>query len=134
MSEKLQAKKVYRSENFVFSDEKLLSEIQLKIFFLKVVGDNEFVAKHGQGFQIFFCGTALFDYSFAGYKEIYMLKNEHWTMSSVLHELAHSVKRVRKNPHGKAFCNRYLYFIRKYLSEEKSEQLKIQFKKNKVSF
>lgn len=134
MRDDLQTKRVYRSENSVFSDEIKLSEVNLKIFFLKVVGDVSFRAKYGEGFQIFFCGSNLFNYSFAGYKEIYILKNEHFTMSSVLHELAHAVKKMGKNPHGKAFCNRYINLVREYICQDKAEQLKIEFKKNKVLF
>lgn len=134
LKDDLQTKRVYRSENVAFSDEQKLSEINLKIFFLEVVGDIAFRSKYGEGFEIFFCGKGVFNYSFAGYKEIYMLKNEHFTMSSVLHELAHAVKKMGKNPHGKAFCNRYISLVREYISQQKAEELKVQFKKNKVLF
>lgn len=96
--------------------------------------DRHFRDLYGEGYEIFFCGKNLFNYSFAGFKEIYILKDQHFTMSSVLHELAHAVKKIGKNSHGKAFCRRYLKFIEKYISKEKSEELKEEFKKNKVLF
>ena len=134
MKDDLQTKRVYKSENEVFADEPKLSELNLKIFFIKVVGDEFFVSKYGRGYELFFCGKNLFDCSFAGYKEVYLLKNEHFTMSSVLHELAHAVKKMGKNPHGKAFCQRYLKFIELYLSLDKAQELRKSFKKHKVVF
>jgi len=130
----LQTNRIYKSENIVFSDEKKLSETTMKIFFLSIVMDRHFRDLYGEGYEIFFCGKNLFNYSFSGFKEIYILKDQHFTMSSVLHELAHAVKKIRKNSHGKAFCRRYLKFIEKYISKEKSEELKEEFKKNKVLF
>jgi hypothetical protein len=134
MKDDLQTKRVYRSENKVFSDEEKMSELMIKLYFNKVTRSSWFRAKYGDGYSLYFCGDYLYDYSYAGYKEVYLLKNEHFTKSSVLHELAHAVKRLRSKPHGISFCKRYLELINIYIGKEKFLELKKTFLKNKVNF
>lgn len=134
MKDDLQTKRVYRSENKVFSDEEKLPELSLKLYFNKITRSRWFQAKYGEGYSLYFCGNYLFDYSYAGYKEIYLLEDEHFTISSMLHELAHAVKRLRSKPHGRQFCKRYLELVSIYMGEDKYLELKKTFIKNKVKF
>jgi len=118
-----QQKKLYSAENKVFKNESQLTETQLKKFFYLVTGDPWFVEKYGRGFSLYTVGEGMFDHSFAVYKEIYILNPVHFTEASLLHEISHAVKRVRKEPHGTAFQKRYIELVKKYISNEKGEEL-----------
>ena len=120
-------KKIYDAENEVFKDEVKLSEIQLKKFFYHVIGDNWFKSKYGEGYRLYIIGD-YYDYSFAIYKQIYILEYEHFTEASVLHEICHSCKRVRRNPHGKAWQSRYVEMVKRFISLDKGEELEKVFK------
>ena len=120
--------KIYDAENRVFADEQKLSEIGVKKFFYQIVGDSWFINKYGEGYKLYIVGN-YYDYSFAIYKQIYILEYEHFTEASVIHEICHSVKHVRGNPHGKAWQKRYIEMVGRYISIEKAEQLAEEFAK-----
>jgi len=120
--------KVYDAENRVFADEQKLSEIGVKKLFYHIIGDPWFINKYGEGYKLYIVGD-YYDYSFAIYKQVYILEYEHFTEASVIHECAHSVKRVRSNPHGKAWQKRYAEMVGRYISIEKAEELAREFAK-----
>lgn len=124
---------IYAAEERVFQNEEKLTEIQLKKFFCQIVGDPWFIKKYGEGYRLYTVGD-FFDYSFAYYKQIYILEREHFTEATVLHEICHACKKTRSNPHGKAWQKRYVEMINRYISMEKAEELAEEFKKlNKKS-
>lgn len=120
--------KIYDAENRVFQNEEKLTETQVKKFFYHVTGDPWFINKYGEGYHLYIIGD-YYDYSFACYKQIYILEHEHFTHATILHECAHSCKKTRSNPHGKAWQKRYVELVSRYISMEKAEQLAEEFKK-----
>lgn len=122
------ANAVYSAENKVFEGENLLSETRLKQFFCHMVGDPWFKNKYGEGYRMYTIGD-FFDHSFAYKKSIYILEYQHFTVSSLCHELSHSCKQVRSNPHGKAWQKRYVGMVGKYICSEKAEELAEEFSK-----
>ena len=122
------AEKVYAAENVVFADEDILTEFKVRKFFYEIIGDPWFKDKYGEGYGIYVIGD-FFDHSFAYRRDIYILDPIHLTESSVCHEIGHSCKQVRSNPHGKAWQKRYVELVGKYICAEKSEELAEEFKK-----
>ncbi len=120
--------KAYRAESKVFKKEKKLSEEKVKLFFEEVVGSKWFKKKYGEGYLIYFVSDNLSQGSFALYKEIYLIKS-HFTQSSVLHELAHAVKRPRKNHHGKAWQKRYVEMVKIFIDKKLGSMLELEFNK-----
>ena len=121
--------KIYAAENEVFKNEEILTEIQLKKFFCRIIGDPWFKEKYGEGYKLYTVGEGYFDHSCAVFKEIYILDNVHFTEATVIHEIVHACKRVRGNPHGKAWQKRYVEMVNRYISMEKAEELEEAFKK-----
>ena len=70
-----------------------------------------------------------FDHSFSYKKSIYILEYQHFTVSTLCHELAHACKKIRSNPHGKAWQKRYVEMVGRYMGAEKAEELLEEFKK-----
>ena len=121
--------KIYKAENEVFENERIFTETQIKKFFFLIVCDNWFKDRYGTGYKMYSIGPNFFDASSGCYKEIYLLENEHFTESTVCHELMHSCKHVRGNPHGKAWQKRYVEMVKRYISIEMGEELEEKFSK-----
>jgi hypothetical protein len=122
-------KKIYDAEYRVFKDEDKLTETQIKKYFFHITGDPWFINKYGTGYKLYVIGPRFFDASYGDYKEIYLLEYEHFTISTLCHELCHSCKKARKNPHGKAWQKRYVEMAKRYISNEKGEELAEAFGK-----
>jgi hypothetical protein len=120
---------IYAAEERVFENERQLTEIQLKKFFFHIIGDPWFINKYGEGYKLYTVGQGYSDASIAVFKEVYILDNVHFTESTLVHEQSHAVKRVRSNPHGKAWQKRYVEMIKRYVSIEKGEELAEEFRK-----
>lgn len=121
--------KVYEAENEVFKNERTYTETQIKKFFFLITGDNWFINKYGTGYKMYSIGPNFFDASYGCYKEIYLLENEHFTQSTVCHELMHACKHIRRNPHGKAWQKRYVDMVKIYISNQMGEELEQRFSK-----
>lgn len=121
-------KLAYAAENKVFEGEDRLSEFHLRQFFFFIIGDPWFKDKYGEGYSMYVIGD-YFDHSFAYNRSIYILEYQHFTVSTLCHELAHSCKKVRSNPHGKAWQKRYVEMVGKYICPSKAEELAEEFAK-----
>jgi len=124
----VQANNCYKAEQKVFENEDRLSETHLKQFFYHIIGDPWFKNKYGEGYRMYTIGD-YFDHSFSYKKSIYILEYQHFTVSTLCHELAHACKKIRSNPHGKAWQKRYVEMVGRYMGAEKAEELLEEFKK-----
>lgn len=133
-----QKKRVYSAEREAFKDQKYITQCKARLFLASIISSEWYMLKGYPPVNIEFMSSNLRGnsvYHYAYYQHIFLAKN-YVTESDIIHELSHAVVNCGKgnNPHGKAFCRRYLNFTGMYMSQDYYSALREAFLRHRVKF
>lgn len=133
-----QKRRLYKAEREAFFHYPRITVCKAKLFLASIISSEWYTLKKHPPVELHFMESKIKQgavYHYAYYQNIF-LSQEYMTEADVIHELSHAVIDCSRgnNPHGKAFCRRYLGFTRMYLSEDDYQRLKGSFIKYRVEW